>query len=442
MKETLLDNFLRISKITRESGHEEKIADFFVDVAKKNGLFYFKDEYNNVLIKKSGNKNKEPIAIQAHLDMVCVKKENSTHNFRTEGIEVIVNQDKVTAKDTSLGADQGVGLAMMLTIMEDKVLEHPNLEFILTAQEETTFKGAVNFPYSKVKSKRLINLDNAKDDSVFVGSDGDICNRYIFNGQKINVDIPSYKVIISGMPGGNSGDNVLLSLNNAITTMARLLKGKEVLLSSIKGGTCENDLATTCEVIISTNDDVYDIFEGQKYNIEKMDNIETFSKKDTENIIAQILDLKCGYISANNASANLGYIDTSGDLVTIDYVFRSMDEDELNDINYKTRRLNHGFRVKELYKDPIWKFDKDSKLLKAYRELYFKKYLEYPSSDISHCCTECAIMKREVERIDIISIGSKIEKFHTTDEVTYISSWIKVYECLVGLLEIIGGDSI
>ncbi len=202
MRETLINNFLRISKIPRESGQEDKIADFLVNIAKENNLDYFKDENNNVLIKKKGKMNSTPIALQAHLDMVCVKNKDSNHDFQNDGIEVIIDGDKVIAKDTSLGADQGVGLSMMLTIMEDKNLLHPDLEFLFTTEEETTFNGSVNFPYSKVESKRLINLDNSKDNSIFIGADGDICNEYTYNGELIENDLPSYKILINGFPGG------------------------------------------------------------------------------------------------------------------------------------------------------------------------------------------------------------------------------------------------
>lgn len=253
MRETLINNFLRISKIPRESWHEEKIANFFVNVAKEKNLYYFKDENNNVLIKKKGNINSKPIALQAHLDMVCVKSKESSHDFEKDEIEVIIDGDKVTAKDTSLGADQGVGLSMMLTIIEDNNLKHPDLEFLFTTEEETTFNGAVNFPYSQIESKRLINLDNSKDNSIFIGADGDVCNEYIYNGKLIENDLPSYKILIDGFPGGNSGEDVNLSENNTITTMAKLLKDKDVFIKSIDGGTSENDLATFCEVVIQTS---------------------------------------------------------------------------------------------------------------------------------------------------------------------------------------------
>lgn len=378
MKETLLNNFLRISRIPRESGNEKKIANFFVNVAKENDLYYFRDDNNNVLIKKSGNINSKPIALQAHLDMVCVKAKDSNHNFETDGIKVVVDGDKVIAKDTSLGADQGVGLAIMLTILENKSLIHPDLEFIFTVEEETTFNGATTFPYSKVKSKRLINLDNSRDNAIFVGADGDICNEYIFKGELIKNNLPSYKILLEGFPGGNSGEDVNLSENNAITTMARLLKDEDIFIKSINGGTTENDLATFCEVIINTDSNVKDIFKGLNVKIDIINNNHSFSKEDTKNILNEILDLKCGYITENMASANLGLINTSENEIKIYYVFRSMDENELEKLNTESKNLNNNFKVNEIYKDPIWKVDYESELLKNYKDLYFKNFSEYP----------------------------------------------------------------
>lgn len=437
MRETLINNFLRISKFPRESGHEEKIADFFVNVAKANNLYYFKDKNNNVLIKKKGNINSKPIALQAHLDMVCVKSKDSNHDFENNGIEVIIDGDKVTAKNTSLGADQGVGLSMMLTIMEDNSLKHPDLEFLFTTEEETTFNGAVNFPYSQVESQRLINLDNSKDNSIFIGADGDICNEYIYNGKLIENNLPSYKILIDNFPGGNSGEDVNLSENNALTTMARLLKRKDLFIKSIDGGTSENDLATFCEVIINTNINVDDIFKELNAKIEKVDNKLSFSCEDTKNILNEILDLKCGYITKNKASANLGLIKTTNNTVTIYYVLRSMDENELEIINNKSKNFNNNFAVSEVYSDSIWKVDYESKLLKQYKNLYFKEYNEYPIEEIGHGGIECSSIKKRMDGLDIISIGSIIKKYHTIAEVTFVSSWTKIYNILIKLLKTI-----
>lgn len=435
MRETLINNFLRISKIPRESEHEEKIADFFVNVAKENNLYYFKDENNNVLIKKKGNIDSKPIALQAHLDMVCVKSKDSKHNFETDGIDVLIDGDKVTAKDTTLGADQGVGLAMMLTIMENNNLKHPDLEFIFTVEEETTFKGAVTFPYDKVESKRLINLDYAKDDALVNGSDGDILNEYTIRGKIIENNLPSYRILIDNFPGGNSGENIELSSKNAITTMARILKDKDIFLKSINGGTFENDLATYCEMIINTDLDVGQIFKDSTSKIEKVDNKYCFSKEDTRNIINEILDLKCGYISNNNSSGNLGVIRTEDNKVQIYYIVRSFDENELEEISDKSKGLNNNFQVNEIYRDSVWKINTESNLLNKYKDLYFSEFNEYPKEEVGHGGTECSSIKKRIDELDIISIGANMEKIHTIEETTYISSWLKIYHILINLLK-------
>ena len=436
VKDTLINNFLRISKIPRESGHEEQIADFLVNVAKDNNLYYFKDENNNVLIKKKGNTNSKPIALQAHLDMVCLKTKDSKHNFETDSIEVLIDGDRVMANDTTLGADQGVGLAMILTIMEDSTLKHPDLEFILTTEEETTFNGAVTFPYSKVLSKRMINLDGSKDDTVIIGSDGDICNEYIYMAELIENDLPSYKILIDGFPGGNSGDNIELSSLNAITIMANILNNKDIFIKSINGGNLENDIATFCEVVISTSLDVEHLFKNIHSKVSKIDNNVSFSKKDTKNIINQILNLKCGFISSTSSS-NLGLISTIDNEVKISYICRSIDDKRLQSISNYTKELGNNFKVSEVYRDSIWEVDKNSKLLEVYKKLYYNEYLEYPKEEIGHGGTECSAIKKRMNELDLISIGSNIEKYHTVDEVTYISSWVKIYNLLIKYIELL-----
>lgn len=435
MIQTLINNFLRISKIPRESGHEEKIANFFINIAKENNLYYFKDENNNVLIKKNGNIDAKPIALQAHLDMVCVKTKDSKHDFSNDGIEVIINGNMVTAKDTSLGADQGVGLAMMLTILEDNSLKHPDLEFIFTVEEETTFKGAVTFPYHLVESKRLINLDNDKDNTILVGADGDICNEYYFKSKFISNNLPSYKVLIQGYPSGNSGANINLAETNAIVTMATILKNKNVFLKSINGGTSENDLAAFCEVIINTELNVKELFKDLNVQITNFDNKVSFSKQDTEKIINQILELKSGYISNNLSSANLGLISTIDNEVKIYYVFRSMSEEELENINLSSQNLNNDFKTIEMYRDSIWKISGESEILKKYEQLYFEEYAATIKEEIGHGGIECSAIKKRIDELDIISIGSNIENMHTVDEITYINSWLKTYNLLIKFLE-------
>ena len=434
MRDVLLDNFLRVSSVPRSSGNEGKIADFFVRVAESNNLYYFRDKNNNLVIKKKGNLD-GVIALQAHLDMVTLKDQNSNHNFSDDGIDVLFDGDRVYAKDTTLGADQGVGLAIMLTIMENDTLIHPDIEFLFTTEEETTFNGIINFPYSEVKSKRIINLDYHSDDRVIVASDGDVYNEYLYHGTIINNNLPSYKIELINYPSGNSGVEIELSKKNAIYELAKLLKDKEVFISCINGGTFENDIASSCSAIIHTDFDIESL-SSENIIIEKVNNNASFTLEDSKNIINEILELKSGYLS-NSSSANLGKICTSNDTVNISYLIRSIDLDELNTINQDTKRLNNNFEVKEVYFDSIWRKRDSSVLLDKYKKIYYDLYGEYPIEDICHGGTECSVLNKNICDAEVISIGANMNHIHTIKEETFISSWKKEYQLLVKLLEIL-----
>ena len=433
MRDVLINNFLRISKIPRMSGNEKRISDFFVDVAKNNNLYYYQDENYNVLIKKKGNRVGDTIAFQAHLDMVCVKKNDSSHNFLTDGIEVVINDDEVTAKDTSLGADQGVGLALMLTLIEDNTINHPDLEFLFTVEEETTFKGAVSFPYDKVSSKKMINLDYCMDNAIIVAAAGDIVNEYIYEGSLSKKDLNSYKLIVEGLDGGNSGENIENSENNAINTLVNNLLNKKVYLKSINGGTFENDIATSCEVILQTELDLLSDFNNSNIEVELIENDESFSIEDTHNIFNQILELKSGYIS-KTASGNLGMIKTNDNKVVMTYLYRTTDEEELDNFSNNKKDC---FSINRLYRDRIWKLDNNSVMFKKYKETYQKLFQKNPVEVIAQGGLEIASIQKRIAGLDIISIGANMKNIHTVNEITYISSWEKLYNIIISFLNLI-----
>ena len=430
MRETLINNFLRISSIPRKTGYEKKISDFFVKVAKENDLEYYQDEFYNVLIKKKGNIKGDSICLQAHFDMVCVKTSDSNHDFLNEGINVVIDNDKVTAKDTSLGADQGVGLAIMLTLIEDKTIKHPDLEFFFTVEEETTFKGVINFDYSKLQSKLLINLDYDNDKEVVIGSAGDFVNEYKYSGTLTTKDMPSYRVIVDGFKSGNSGVDINASSDSAIYEVARLIKDKEIYIKSINGGSFENDLASSCEVVLQSSLDIYSLFDG--YSVTVIDNNESLSLNDTSNIINEILSLKGGYFS-KTASCNLGTIRTNNNETSILYLIRSTDINEIEAISDNTKKLNYNFECDLKYKDSIWKPDMDSRLLKKYKEVYYSLYNEYPNEVICQGGVEAGSIKKRTMGMDVISFGANMDNIHSTKEVTYISSWEKIFNILVNI---------
>ena len=431
VRNTLINNFLRISSVPRGTGNEKGISDFFVNIAKDNSLDYYQDENYNLIIKKKGNIAGKPIGFQAHFDMVCKKIDESTHDFTKDGIDVIIDENKVTARDTTLGADQGVGLAIMLALIESTEIIHPDLEFLFTVEEETTFKGAVTFPYDKVTVKQIINLDNSNDDSVIIASAGDILNEYSFNINYEKKDIPSYKILIDNVPGGNSGDYVKRSQNNAISQMAKLLVNKDVYLKSINGGSFENDVATWCEAIIQTDKNVDELFKA--VNVSVIDNDESLSITDTNLVINEMLKLSSGHIS-QTATANLGVVTTNDKSIKIKYLIRSADDAELKEISNKTKNLNNKFTFQEIYTDDVWKVKENSELLQRYKKAYYDLFKVNPSEIVCNGGIEVSAIQGRLKDVDIICIGANMENFHTVNEVTYIDSWIKEYNIILKML--------
>ena len=434
MKDVLINNFLRISNVPRNSGKEKQISDFFVEIAKNNNLYYYQDANNNLLIKKKGNIVGDSIALQAHLDMVCVKRKNSNHDFDTDGIDVVINDDEVIAKDTSLGADQGVGLAIMLTLIEDSTLSHPDLEFLFTVEEETTFKGAITFPYDKVSSKKMINLDYCMDNAIVVGSAGDMVNEYIYEGNISKKDLNSYKLTIDSINGGNSGDNIEASGNNAIITLINKLLNKDIYIKSINGGIFENDIATSCEIILQSSFDLINEFNNSNIKIEQIDNDESFSLEDTKNIINQIMELKSGFIS-KTASGNLGMIKTINNKIVMTYLYRSTNKEELNNFYNSINNQKYSFKINELYNDQIWELAKDSYMFNKYKEIYYNLFHDNPMEVIAQGGLEIASIQKRIDGLDIISIGANMKNVHAVDEITYISSWIKLYNIIINFLK-------
>ena len=447
-----LELFYKISQIPRESGKENKFADFLEIFAKENNLECYRDKSNNVLIKKHGNKeNNEPVILQAHIDMVCVKKENSNHNFDIDPIEIIKNGDVISARDTSLGADQGIGLAIMLLILENSKIKHPDLECLFTTEEETTFNGAVRFDYSKLRGKRLINLDHCKDNSIVIGCDADICNKYIFKGKQIESSIPSYRIKISNVKGGNSNIEIERSNKSAIIIMAKIIqkiqKEDDVLICDISGGKSEGDIATSCECIIKTgiknieNKIEKSLLEDNiQIHVDKTQNELSFSIKDSKKIINEIINLKQGLVVAKNniiTSGNIGMIETVKDKVIITGILRSIEEKELQKQNMENYIIssNNDFEVEEMYQDSAWIPNINSELLENYKNIYYKVNGDYPDFEITHGGLECSCISKRMKGLDIISIGSIIEDFHTVNEKMYITSCEKTITTLLAYLE-------
>lgn len=455
--EKLLHFFYEISKIPRQSGKEEKIANYLENFAKERNLECYRDLNNNVLIKKKSNINSNNILImQAHMDMVCVKTKESNHDFDVDSIQIVQDGDVIRAKDTSLGGDDGIGVAIMLYILDSKEIKHANLECLFTTEEETTFGGAVNFDYTKLNGTSLVNFDGCEDDTIVIGCDGDICNDYFTKVKLIDNTLPSYKVKISNLKGGNSGENLNKNRTNAIVLMGKILeflsKNDNLYITSINGGTSEIDIATDCECIINTNikeiDKKINIFldkfkfsdEEPIVEVERIRNSKTFTLEISKNIINEVINLKQDIITKDKSdiitSGNVGVIITNADEVRITWILKSINIEELNYYNEESKKISklNKFNIDKVYDDSSWNPKSESAIRDKYIDSYYKVNLKKPNLKISNGGIECSVFNKCIKNIDMISIGAIIENIHTVDERIYISSCKKVLETLIHFL--------
>ena len=254
--------FLEITKIPRPSKKEEKIAQYLMDFAKKHKLEHVKDETGNVLIRKAATKgyeNRQTIALQSHMDMVCEKNADKQFDFDKDAIQAYVDGDWVTADGTTLGADDGIGMATELAILAATNIEHGDLECLFTVDEETGLTGAFGLKPDLLKANILINLDSEDDGQIFIGCAGgrDTIAKMGFKKEQVPDNVIPFKIAVKGLKGGHSGDDINKGLGNANKIINRLLhlatQTYGARLNSFNGGNLRNAIAREAEAIILVN---------------------------------------------------------------------------------------------------------------------------------------------------------------------------------------------
>lgn len=444
---SVLEYFEEIMKIPRESGKEEKIAKYLIEFAKENNLKYKLGRYNTVYLEKNNNSNKT-IILQAHSDMVCVSTDN--YDFDNKGIPFYKDGDYYKAKNTSLGADDGIGIAIILAILQENE-NMPNIEVMITTQEETTMIGASNFDYSLIKGKTLISLDGIKEADIESSSAG-MCSITI--SKKINYEISNedcYKLTISGLIGGHSGDDIDKNRCNAIKLAVRLLKELNCKsIGDINFGKRDNVIPSEGYVVFSSNENIEII----KRRLEKIDfnlsdeknflklKIENYEDKNTikesKEVIEFISKIKNGLLEVYKddefplLSANIGKISIEDNKIEIKYSIRSSDllkeEELLKEIKLLSRQYGFEFIIDA--KKPFFPY-KDKSIIreileKTYKDLYNKK----TTIKKVHACMEGGILSNNIQDLDICIIAPTIENCNSINERVSISSTKRVYEWL------------
>lgn len=460
--EKLLYWFKEISKVPRNSCNEEKIAEFLCDFAKQRNLEYRKDTLYNVLIKKkasNGFEGKEAIILQAHTDMVCEKTGDSLHNFEKDAIEIIETEEIYTAKDTTLGADDGIGVATLLLMLDDEEISHPDIYCLFTTQEEIGMDGAKEFDYSGIDAKYLINVDGEEENTAIVGCAGGVRLCYEKDLELIENKDNIYSIKVSGLHGGHSGVDINKNRINSNWLVAQILnKLNDVKIVSFIGGNKDNAIPNYTKVMFSTtSNNINEVAERFKNSLkisEEDKNLEieilkdkqldkSISYEDSKEILDLIINLKQGVIEYSKdvedlveTSGNIGIVDVKDGKARITELIRSSDDAKKEQVkeNNNEKAKTYGYSILENSSYPGWKYKPNSKIEKEYIECYKETHNgEEPNICAIHAGVECGMIYKKMPHLEMISIGPDIENVHTVKETLYLKSCKRFLNTLLKL---------
>lgn len=448
----LWEIFESISQIPRESGNEEGIRSFLLSWADEHGLRRDTDEVGNVFIycdATPGYEEVAPIALQGHMDMVCVKTADSKHDFSKDPIEIVYENGVIRAKDTSLGADNGIAIALALSIFTDPEAQHGPLEAIITVSEETGLTGAFNIDPSKVKARRMINLDSEEESIIYIGCAGGVdMTSTMKAAREDNRYEHSYEIKVSGLLGGHSGGEIHKERGNATKILARTLKSiGRYSLESITAGTKHNVIPSEAVAIITAEKNpelkVEKVLKevrnelkfadpGVNITVKEIPNVsKVLTGRVKERLVNALFTAPHGVRTMSTAIP--GIVETSNNLAIV-----RTEENEIiirNSIrsNIGSARDNHlktletiyrsfGFKVSSGDGYPEWEPNPDSAFLKEVATSYKKILKKKPVITAIHAGLECGIINKRIPGMDSVSIGPDLFDVHSVNEHVVVDS--------------------
>ena len=460
--------FSEISSIPRESGNEEGIRNYLLSWAESCRIEASSDAKGNVYMKVPGTKGLEKMpatALQAHIDMVCVKKEGSAHDFSKDPIKIVTDGVSVKAKDTSLGADDGLGVAMILDILSDPDAEHGPLEAIFTVEEETGLGGAYSIDPEKISARRLINLDSEEEGLIFIGCAGGLD---IESSMKLKYEKPegsAVKVSVSGLLGGHSGGEIHKERGNAIKILARYLNRlPSVSIASIEGGTRHNVIPSTASAVITVADKEIALSAAASLQAELSNEYKasdpgvTLSVAETEMPLVtmkrkkgqKLIDLLfASPHGVKTMSTTIkGVVETSDNLAkvrlengkaVVSYSIRSNVDSRKMLLSYERQTIaeNLGFKTKATGSYPAWEPDPKSKLTKEVSKAYAKIMGKKPVVTAIHAGLECGIINDRIPGMDSVSIGPELRDVHSVNENLNVESAERICDFVKKLLPLL-----
>lgn len=450
--------FDQITKVPRPSKKEEKIRQWLVDFAKQHNIECHLDATGNILMRKPatpGYEDHQTIVMQGHIDMVCEKNSGVDHDFENDPIETIIEGDWVKANGTTLGADNGVGVALSLACLIDDSFQHGPLEALFTYDEETGLTGANAIEEGFMTGKVLINLDSETEGQIFIGCAGgmDTVGLFHYTPAPAPKDLYYAKVKVSGLLGGHSGGDIHLQHANANKVLARFLTTQpDAVLAAIHGGNLRNAIAREAEAVIgipySSKDNVVaelnqfaaiiegevgDIEKGMKLTIETVDTPETVIEKEVADRLIKAL-IVCPHGVQGMSRSMPGLVETSTNMASVKMIepgVIKVETSQRSSVESEKRAIAQavattfslaGAEVKQGSGYPGWKPNTNSPIMKVCADTYRDLYGKEPEILAIHAGLETGLFLTKYPYLDMVSIGPTMEGVHSPDERLYIPS--------------------
>lgn len=452
--ERVFHYFRELSDIPRESHNEKAVSDYIYNFGKKLGLETKQDDILNVYIRKpatKGYENKPGIILQGHMDMVCEKATSSKHNFATDKIEWVVKDDLLFANNTTLGADDGIAVAMAMAILEDETLVHPELEVLITVTEETTMAGALGLEKGLLKGKYFFNIDSEEEGILTLGSAGGTLFKTNLELKFENKEVELVKLHFDGYLGGHSGMEIGKNRRNMIKTIAEFIKESGLSISSVNCGNKDNAIPRVGEIVIKNSSKLDELIAKftEKYNGEEqltIDKKEVFIGKVLTNALRDTLveileELPTGVNTKDEtgiiSSSNLAIVQTTENEIIIRDSIRSSSLSILADMKSSFSKIGEKFGLNYEFSGgyPSWEKKENSTLQKyankVYKELTGKEF----ENIIVHAGLECGAIYEKYPNLELISFGPDIRGAHTPQENLSIPSTERVYDFTLKLIE-------
>ena len=466
-------HFDSLTQVPRPSGHLEKIQSFLLEFGKSVGVEASKDEVGNIIYRKPatpGMENRKTVILQAHMDMVPQKTKDKQHDFENDPIETEIDGEWVRAKGTTLGSDDGMGVAAIMAVMEDKTLKHGPLVALITADEETGMFGAFGLKPGTIDGDILLNLDSEEEGELYIGCAGGEDLNATLEYKEVETDPTdvALKVTLKGLRGGHSGIQIGWGHANANKLMARFLNQviayDEACLVSWEGGNMRNAIPRECEAVITVpaeevddvvafvgeceqvwRDEFATIEEGISFTVERVELPKMMVPDEIrDNLVDAIYACPNGverFIptipDTVETSSNLAIVEIGNGRAEIKVLTRSS-RDSMKD--FRNTAIESCFSMAGMHVERSgsysgWEPDVNSPILHAMKESYKAQFGEEPEVKVIHAGLECGIIGAVVPGLDMISFGPTLQCPHTPEERCNISSVAKFYDFLTATLE-------